>query len=252
MEAAMIELRDISKTYTPKDGPPVQALSGISLRLERGELLAVVGSSGSGKSTLMNILGLLDGASGGTYRFEGEDVSRLSAVEQARWRNRRFGFVFQAFRLLPRATAVENVELPLLYSDRDEIDGLADAALASVGLADRRDHRATEMSGGQQQRVAIARALVTAPDVILADEPTGNLDARSALEIMALLQKLHRAGRTIVIVTHDASMAEHCQRIARIERGRIVADEAVAHPRDAALVLADFPAQDQAAHEVTA
>jgi len=235
----MIELREISRTYTPKDGPPVLALSRVSLAIARGELLAVVGSSGSGKSTLMNVLGLLDRPSQGSYRFDGDDVSRLSMDEQAHWRNRRFGFVFQAFRLLPRATAVENVELPLLYSDRETIDGLADEALASVGLVDRRAHRATEMSGGQQQRVAIARALVTSPDVILADEPTGNLDARAALEIMALLQQLHRAGRTIVIVTHDAALAEHCQRIARIERGSIVADERVAKPRDAARALAE-------------
>jgi putative ABC transport system ATP-binding protein len=235
----MIELQEISRTYTPKDGPPVAALSRVSFAVARGELLAVVGSSGSGKSTLMNVLGLLDRPSQGSYRFDGEDVSRLTTDEQARWRNRRFGFVFQAFRLLPRATAVENVALPLLYSDRADIDGLADAALASVGLADRRAHQATELSGGQQQRVAIARALVTSPDVILADEPTGNLDARATLEIMALLQQLHQAGRTIVIVTHDATLAEHCQRIARIERGRIVADERVALPRDAARALAE-------------
>jgi ABC-type lipoprotein export system ATPase subunit len=220
----------------------VHALSQVSLHIARGELVAIVGPSGSGKSTLMNVLGLLDQPSRGSYHFDGEDVSRLSADQQARWRNRRLGFVFQAFRLLPRATAAENVELPLLYSDRDTIEGLAGAALASVGLAERRNHRATELSGGQQQRVAIARALVTSPDLILADEPTGNLDARSALEIMALLQSLHRAGRTIVIVTHDAGMAEHCQRIARIERGRIVSDQRVAKPRDAAAALADLPA----------
>ncbi len=240
----MIELQEITRTYAPKDGPPVHALSRVSLNIARGELLAVVGSSGSGKSTLMNVLGLLDRPSQGSYRFDGKDVSQLSSDEQARWRNRRFGFVFQAFRLLPRATAVENVELPLLYSDQESIDGLAQTALASVGLADRRHHRATEMSGGQQQRVAIARALVTSPDVILADEPTGNLDARSALEIMALLQTLNRAGRTIVMVTHDASMAQHCPRIARIERGSIVADERVANPRDAADALAKLATRD--------
>jgi ABC-type lipoprotein export system ATPase subunit len=237
----MIVLQDITRTYTPKDGPPVHALSQVSLHIARGELVAIVGPSGSGKSTLMNVVGLLDRPSQGSYHFDGEDVSQLSADAQARWRNRRFGFVFQAFRLLPRATAVENVELPLLYSDRDAIDGLAGAALTSVGLGERRNFRATELSGGQQQRVAIARALVTSPDVILADEPTGNLDARSALEIMALLQSLHRAGRTIVIVTHDGGMAEHCQRIARIERGRIVSDERVAKPLDAAAALANLP-----------
>jgi putative ABC transport system ATP-binding protein len=238
----MIELQGIHKTYNPKGGAPVQALTDVSLKLARGEFLAIVGSSGSGKSTLMNVLGLLDSPDQGSYRFDNEDVSHLSTDEQARWRNQRFGFVFQAFRLLPRATAVENVELPLLYSDRENIDGLASKALQSVGLGERLDHRATEMSGGQQQRVAIARALVTSPDVILADEPTGNLDARSALEIMSLLQELHRAGRTIVLVTHDAQMAEHCQRIARIERGRMVSDEQVAHPKDARSALAHFSA----------
>ncbi|MBI5543056.1 MAG: ABC transporter ATP-binding protein, partial [Deltaproteobacteria bacterium] len=203
----------------------------------RGELVAIVGSSGSGKSTLMNLLGLLDSPSEGTYRLDGLDLSRVSPDEQARLRNQRFGFVFQAFRLLPRASALENVELPLLYSDRGGTQGLARAALMSVGLADRMDHRPTELSGGQQQRVAIARALVNAPDIVLADEPTGNLDPRAALEILAIFQKLHREGRTVVLVTHDANVARHCSRIARIEHGSIAADELVTDRLDAAEVL---------------
>jgi ABC-type lipoprotein export system ATPase subunit len=234
----MIQLSGVGRTYALRDRVPVRALSDVSLTLERGEFLAIVGSSGSGKSTLMNVLGLLDRPSEGSYRFDGQDVSTLSADDQARWRNKRFGFVFQVFRLLPRASALENVELPLLYSDREKIDGLAQTALVSVGLAERVHHRPSELSGGQQQRVAIARALVNAPDVVFADEPTGNLDARSALEIMAIFQRLNREGRTLVLVTHDAAMAEHSNRIARIEKGRIVSDERVPKPRDAAAELA--------------
>jgi len=233
----LIELTSVTKQYTKDDNEPIRALDAVSLKLERGEFLAIVGSSGSGKSTLLNVLGLLDSPSAGRYAFEGADVSRLRSDDQAVWRNRRFGFVFQAFRLLPRANAIENVELPLLYSDRKHIDGMAKAALEIVGLADRTTHRPTELSGGQQQRVAIARALVNSPDVILADEPTGNLDARAALEIMALFQRLNREGRTIVLVTHDPQIAEHCRRVARIERGRIVSDELVAQTRNAESAL---------------
>jgi putative ABC transport system ATP-binding protein len=233
----MIELTGVTKRYTKGGDEPIYALDEVNLKLERGELLAIVGSSGSGKSTLLNVLGLLDCPSDGGYAFEGADVSRLGPDEQAKWRNQRFGFVFQSFRLLPRASASENVELPLLYSDRKDIEGMAKAALATVGLADRMKHRPAELSGGQQQRVAIARALVNSPDVILADEPTGNLDARAALEIMALFQRLNREGRTIVIVTHDSQIAEHCQRVARIERGRIVSDQRVRQPHDAAAAL---------------
>lgn len=242
----MIELRGINRVFERAGEPAVSALSDVSLRLERGELLAVVGSSGSGKSTLMNILGLLDRPSSGSYLFEGRDVAQLSLDEQARWRNRRFGFVFQAFRLLARASAIENVELPLLYSDRANIAGLARAALEAVGLGERLGHRPSEMSGGQQQRVAVARALVNDPDIVLADEPTGNLDVRAGLEIMAILQKLNRAGRTVVVVTHDSQLAAHCGRIARIERGHIVSDEPVAAPRDAAEALAQLPAPSAA------
>ncbi len=221
----MIELQGISRTYRRPGGEPVEALRDVSLRIERGDFIAVVGASGSGKSTLMNVLGLLDRPDAGRYLLDGEDVSGLDTGRQAQTRNRRVGFVFQAFHLLPRTSALENVELPLLYSDRVEIAGLARRALESVGLADRTTHRPSELSGGQQQRVAIARALVNEPDLLLADEPTGNLDARSAAEVMSVFESLNRAGRTIVLVTHDPGVAAHCGRVARIEEGRIVAVE---------------------------
>jgi len=227
----MIELDGITKTYTRNGAEPVHALRDVSLRIDRGEFVAIVGSSGSGKSTLMSILGLLDRPTSGEYRFDGRDVAKLDVSEQARFRNKRVGFVFQSFHLLPRTSALENVELPLLYSDRGDIDGVGRKALESVGLADRVDHTPAELSGGQQQRVAIARALVNEPDLLLADEPTGNLDARAALEIMSLFRDLNRQGRTIVIVTHDMAMAEHAQRIARIEEGCIVADVAMVEAR---------------------
>jgi ABC-type lipoprotein export system ATPase subunit len=222
----MIELQDIGRTYPrPGGGPPVVALEQVSLRIERGDFVAIAGPSGSGKSTLMNVIGLLDRPDTGRYRLDGEDVSALDVDRQAHLRNRRIGFVFQAFHLLPRTTALENVELPLVYSDRADVSGLGRRALEAVGLADRIHHRPSELSGGQQQRVAIARALVNEPDLLLADEPTGNLDAGSAAEVLAVFSALHRAGRTIVLVTHDAAVAAHCDRIARIEGGRIVAVE---------------------------
>ena len=222
----MIELHTISKTYTRPTGEAVHALSDVSLRIDRGEYVAIVGASGSGKSTLMNIMGLLDAPTAGRYMFDGRDVSRLSVAEQARFRNKSLGFVFQEFHLLPRTSALENVELPLLYSDRASTNGLGHKALDAVGLADRMRHTPSELSGGQQQRVAIARALVNEPDLLLADEPTGNLDATSAGEIMEIFQALHESGRTIVLVTHDIAMAAHARRVVRLERGRVVADDA--------------------------
>ena len=216
---SMIELNEIRKTYTRPTGETVNAVAGVSLAIERGEFMAITGTSGSGKSTLMNILGLLDRPTTGRYTFDGEDVAKLGVREQARFRNARVGFVFQAFHLLPRTSALENVELPLLYSDRKSVDGLGRKALEAVGLGDRMQHTPSELSGGQQQRVAIARALVNEPDLLLADEPTGNLDARSADEVMTILRDLNRNGRTIVLVTHDAAMAAHAQRVVRIEKG---------------------------------
>ncbi len=229
----MIELEHINKTYTRPSGEPVHALIDVSLQIHRGELLAIAGASGSGKSTLMHILGVLDSPDDGRYRLDGEDVSSLNVKQQARVRNRKIGFVFQSFHLLPRTSALENVELPLLYSDRSTTRGLGRKALQSVHLEDRLHHRPAELSGGQQQRVAIARALINEPDLLLADEPTGNLDRQSAAEIMAIFQALNKAGRTIVVVTHDSEVAAHCSRIAHIEGGRIVSDEPVSQPKKA-------------------
>jgi putative ABC transport system ATP-binding protein len=219
----MIELEGVGRTYARRTGETIHALADVSLHIARGEFVAIVGASGSGKSTLLHILGALDQPTEGRYLFDGDDVERLSPADQARFRNRKIGFVFQAFHLLPRTTAVENVELPLVYSDRAAIADLGRKALEAVGLADRLRHTPAELSGGQQQRVAIARALVNEPDVLLADEPTGNLDTQSAADVMHLLQELNRSGRTIVLVTHDSAMAAHAGRTIRIEDGRIVA-----------------------------
>jgi ABC-type lipoprotein export system ATPase subunit len=234
----MIELLDVHKTYLRPTGEAVRALDGVTLAIERGELVAIVGASGSGKSTLMNVLGLLDRPSPGRYLLDGKDVEGLGVDDQARLRNEKVGFVFQAFHLLPRTSALENVELPLLYSDRATIDGLGRAALDAVGLGDRLHHTPSELSGGQQQRVAIARALVNDPDVILADEPTGNLDAASAAEVLTIFQQLNRAGRTIVIVTHDPAVAACCPRVVRLEAGRVASDTRVAAPQPALEVTA--------------
>jgi putative ABC transport system ATP-binding protein len=221
----MIELQGISKTYTRPIAEPVRAVADVSLRIERGEFVAIIGASGSGKSTLMNILGLLDAPTTGRYLFDNRDVAELDVGEQARFRNKNVGFVFQSFHLLPRVTALENVELPLLYSDRTSTDGLGLKALESVGLADRLHHTPSELSGGQQQRVAIARALVNEPELLLADEPTGNLDVESAGEVMRIFRAVHQSGRTIVLVTHDHAMAAHANRTIRLERGHVTADE---------------------------
>lgn len=227
----MIELSEIGKTYKRPTGEPVIALSNVSLHVESGEFVAIVGASGSGKSTLMNILGLLDLPTAGRYSWNGQDVTSLDSNRQAQMRNKKIGFVFQSFYLLPRTTALENVELPLLYSDRKSIKDLSRRALDAVNLTDRLHHRPSELSGGQQQRVAIARALVNEPDLLLADEPTGNLDRVSALEITSIFQTLNRAGRTIVLITHDQEIASFAGRIVRLEQGRVVSDEKIAAPR---------------------
>jgi len=223
----MIELQRVSKTYLRSQNDKVSALIDVSLQIERGEFVAIVGQSGSGKSTLMNIIGLLDVPTQGRYRLDGVDVTEFNPNDQANIRNRKIGFVFQAFHLLPRTTALENVELPLLYSNRNSVSGLARKALEAVHLADRVQHKPSELSGGQQQRVAVARALVNEPDLLLADEPTGNLDRRSAIEIISIFQSLNRDGRTIVLVTHDQEVARYTSRIVRLERGLVVADETV-------------------------
>jgi putative ABC transport system ATP-binding protein len=219
----MIELRDVRRTYR-KGAEVVRALDGISLDVRAGEFVAVMGPSGSGKSTLMNILGLLDHPDAGLYRLDGKDANELTPDEQATLRNERIGFVFQAFHLLPQTTALENVELPLVYSARRQTRGLGMKALERVGLADRATHFPNELSGGQQQRVAIARALVQEPGLILADEPTGNLDSSTSSEIMELLRSLNAAGTTIVVITHDANVSQHADRILALIDGRITAD----------------------------
>lgn len=223
----MIQISGVSKTYKRPTGEAVSALVDISLQIKRGEFVAIVGTSGSGKSTLMNIIGLLDLPSRGQYFLDGQDVTTLDENRQAELRNKKIGFIFQSFHLLPRTSALENVELPLLYSDRQSIKGLSRKALEAVNLAGRIHHHPSEMSGGEQQRVAIARALVNEPDLLLADEPTGNLDHRSAVEIVSTFQALNRAGRTIVLITHDQEIATYANRIVRLERGHMIADETV-------------------------
>lgn len=223
----MVTLNNISKMYSKNGSPAVQALDNVSLEIEKGLFLAIVGSSGSGKSTLMNIMGLLDRPSSGTYRLDGREVDGLTEGEAARIRNQKIGFVFQAFHLLPRATAKENVELPLVYSDDSDGNLPAEQVLKSVGLGERMAHYPGEMSGGEQQRVAIARALINDPEIILADEPTGNLDSRAGEDVMNIFKELHNSGRTIVLITHDQEIAAHAQRIIRIADGKIVSDELV-------------------------
>jgi putative ABC transport system ATP-binding protein len=221
---AMIELEDITKVYR-MGSVAVHALQGVSLRVGTGEFVAIMGASGSGKTTLMNIIGCLDLATTGRYILDGVDVRRLNDNQLATIRNLKIGFVFQSFNLIPRSTAVHNVEMPLIYagvnSNRRQ---LAMAALEAVGLADRARHQPTELSGGQQQRCAIARALVTEPAILLADEPTGNLDSESSAEIMKLLVQLNSQGRTIVLITHENDIARFAKRIVRLRDGLVVSD----------------------------
>lgn len=237
---AVLEARSVTKVYE-LEGVSVRALCGVDLTVCEGEMLAVMGPSGSGKSTLMHIIGLLDHPTSGTVTIDGVDVSAMSANELAAVRNRRIGFVFQSFNLLPRTTALANVELPLVYAGVSAAERVERArrALERVGLGDRLMHMPNQLSGGQQQRVAIARALVTEPSIVLADEPTGNLDSKSGMEVMAFLQELNRVDKvTIVVVTHDPSVARHAQRIVEIRDGRIVSDARVEERIDAVAALA--------------
>ncbi len=227
----VIELREITKVYQMGE-VQVHALRGVSLTVCPGEMLAIMGPSGSGKSTLMNIIGCLDQPTAGAYFLEGQDVSRLRDDQLAEIRNKRIGFVFQSFNLLPRTDAVLNVELPLIYSGARDRRSRAVAALTAVGLGDRLHHRPNELSGGQQQRVAIARSLVNNPGIIMADEPTGNLDSKAGAEVMGIFQRLNaEQGMTVILVTHEPDIAEHTQRILHIYDGQIVGDERVESPR---------------------
>ena len=238
---ALIELDQIQKVYRTGDSE-VQAVRSVTLSIQPGEFVAFMGSSGSGKSTMMNILGCLDRPTGGRYLLDGGDVSTLDRDERALVRNRKLGFVFQGFNLLPRATALENVEMPMLYGHRKigRTEGRARAleALTQVGLGERWEHRPNQLSGGQQQRVAIARALVNRPALLLADEPTGNLDSRTSLEIMGIFQALNREGHTIVMVTHEPDIAVFTSRQVHMKDGLVVKDVRVGQPLDAARELA--------------
>ena len=254
MTDQLIDIRGLVKTYQLGD-VAVHALRGVSLAIERGSFVAIMGPSGSGKSTFMNIIGCLDKPTSGTYALDGVNVGTLERDQLAEIRNQKIGFVFQQFNLLPRTSAVENVELPLLYSSR-QIDGRyekAMQALAWVGLAGREHHHPNQVSGGQQQRVAIARALINDPRIILADEPTGALDSRTSIEIMALFQKLNRdSGLSIILVTHEPDIAQYASRIIRFKDGRLVSDEPVRRPREAQRELAALPAEQAEDQEALA
>ncbi|MCP4147888.1 MAG: ABC transporter ATP-binding protein [bacterium] len=225
----MVTFSNISRKYSKNGGSEVRALDDVSLEIGKGSFVAIIGPSGSGKSTMMNIMGLLDRPTSGTYQLDGQSVDSITGDDLAAIRNQKIGFVFQSFHLLPRTTARENVELPLIYSD-NSAPGISSAeALKAVGLEKRMDHYPSEMSGGEQQRVAIARALINDPEIIFADEPTGNLDSRSGEEIMNIFRDLHRSGKTIVLITHDSDIAKCAQRVIQISDGKITSDEPTPH-----------------------
>ncbi|MBT4209741.1 MAG: ABC transporter ATP-binding protein [Candidatus Komeilibacteria bacterium] len=220
----MIELKDVHKEFV-NDEVVTKVLHGVSLKIDKGEFLAIMGPSGSGKSTLMHILGFLDTLSKGKYYFNNKDVSSLDDDTLAQYRNKRVGFVFQSFNLLPKTSVWDNVRLPLLYSKEKVDPKVIDEAIKSVGLEHRKEHLSNQLSGGEKQRVAIARALVNKPDILFADEPTGNLDSKSGIQIMAILAELSRMGKTVILVTHETTTAKYAKRIITIKDGLIVSDE---------------------------
>jgi putative ABC transport system ATP-binding protein len=229
VSSAVIELQEVSRSYAISEEVVVHALDGVSLRIDNGEYVAIMGASGSGKSTLMNIIGCLDAPTAGRYLLDGTDVRDIAEDDLADLRNRKIGFIFQSFNLVPRTSALANVELPLAYAGLDRADRRerAQAALAAVGMQDRVKHLPSELSGGQQQRVAVARAIVTNPSLILADEPTGNLDSHSTAEVLDLFARLNETGHTVVLITHEGDVAERARRVVRLADGRVLADERV-------------------------
>jgi len=242
----LIETKDLKKTYKIED-VEIPALREISFSIKAGESVSIMGPSGSGKSTLMHLIGCLDKPTSGDVKIEGQNTISLSENELAVLRNKKIGFVFQSFNLLPRATAIANVELPMVYAGVGLKERIKKAKemLEAVGLGDRLYHRPTQLSGGQQQRVAIARALVNDPPIILADEPTGNLDSKSGAEVMAILQKLHDEGRTVILVTHELYVAEHAERIVQLLDGKIVADRIVSNRKKAKEILAEIAEKEE-------
>jgi len=240
---AVIVVENLTKAYALGDRA-VTALRGVSLTVRRGEFVAIMGPSGSGKSTFMNIIGCLDKPTDGIYRLDDMAVEGMSDTELAEVRRTHIGFVFQSFNLLPRSTALRNVELPLIYSGGKRRRERAEAALKRVGLEDRGDHRPNQLSGGQQQRVAIARSLVNDPLILMADEPTGALDTKTGEQIMEIFQDLHREGKTIILVTHEPDIAQHASRIIRFKDGHVISDAPVENPVDARVVLAEMPVSE--------
>ena len=249
MSRPVVQVRGLSKRYVMGD-QTVHALRSVDLTINEGEFVAIMGPSGSGKSTFMNLIGCLDRPSEGEIELDGKPVARMNDNQLAEIRNKYIGFVFQNFNLLPRTSALKNVELPLMYAGVKDRSAQAKAALEKVGLGQRIDHKPSELSGGQQQRVAIARALVTNPVMILGDEPTGNLDSRTSEEIMAVFQDLNSHGKTVIIVTHEEDVAHHCKRIIRFRDGRVLRDEIVENPTNAVEALKKLPDPNAAEAEM--